>query len=452
MAGYTCYSDKFLGCGSYHDNRKKAEGCCSVAEKMFGEKREPVRVDNRAAVDARPIYPAAEVRKAEWREKLREDKRKHYSTEDYAAAKGEDDGSTDMSTGDTSAAAMAEAAGEIKFDMGDGAATATADPQDPMALMAKALLPHIADPVGQRVADRLLPKIADIAEGAGSTGRVEEVLAKAEAAIANLDKRRKIEVKALDGETRDVDGDTHPLFEDLLKVVGAGNSAFLSGPAGSGKTTAAKQVAEALGMDYYIQGVALEKHEATGFVDAGGTYQPSQVYRWAKSDKPALLLIDEVDGWHPGALVAMNPILDNRIGIFPEGQFDIHPDSVVIATANTWGLGADAEYCGRNRLDAASLDRFGSRFAWGYDEDLERKVVEAKCGTDAANKVMPISLKIRKAVAEHGVKILWGPRQSINLGRNVAAGMSVKKALTFSALAACTDVQRKKVMAAIKDK
>ena len=45
---------------------------------------------------------------------------------------------------------------------------------------------------------------------------------------------------------------------------------------------------------------------------------------------------------------------------------------MVIATANTWGNGADRQYCGSNQLDAATLDRFaGGRLEADYDPDYE---------------------------------------------------------------------------------
>ncbi len=43
---------------------------------------------------------------------------------------------------------------------------------------------------------------------------------------------------------------------------------------------------------------------------------------------------------------------------------------VIIAAANTWGMGATSEYVGRMRLDGATLDRFVPLY-WGYDESLE---------------------------------------------------------------------------------
>jgi hypothetical protein len=39
---------------------------------------------------------------------------------------------------------------------------------------------------------------------------------------------------------------------------------------------------------------------------------------------------------------------------FPDGTIDRHPDCIVIASANTWGFGGDANYVARYKADAAS--------------------------------------------------------------------------------------------------
>ena len=68
----------------------------------------------------------------------------------------------------------------------------------------------------------------------------------------------------------------HPLLDTLLRAVSAkdahGNrlNAWIAGPAGSGKTHAAGQVATALGLQFGFHGAMTMPHELVGFVDAGG--------------------------------------------------------------------------------------------------------------------------------------------------------------------------------------
>lgn len=298
--------------------------------------------------------------------------------------------------------------------------------------------------------------IRDLAKGAKEAADdAEETISRTLKKLDDIEKRvaetRKVEIVVThaDGSKTCGSGSQHKDFEKLLRLVAAGENVFMSGPAGSGKTTAAQKVADAMGMKLIIQPVATDKFDAVGFIDAAGTYRPSAVYRWAKSPEPAILLIDEIDAWIPAALVALNPVLDNRIGIFPEGQFDIDPRHRVVATANTWGLGANAEYCGRNRLDAASLDRFGARLEWDYDEGFERKLVYEMVGQPLGKPVADVSAKARKELRKNGVRVVWGPRQTFGLARRIAAGFSLDDAFAVSAMASVPDGKRKAVMGAI---
>ena len=49
-----------------------------------------------------------------------------------------------------------------------------------------------------------------------------------------------------------------------------GNVALV-GPAGSGKTTMAENIAQELGLDFYFTGALMHEYKLTGFIDAHGT-------------------------------------------------------------------------------------------------------------------------------------------------------------------------------------
>ena len=83
-----------------------------------------------------------------------------------------------------------------------------------------------------------------------------------------------------------------------------------------------------------------------------------------------------------------------------------HTDSVFIAACNTFGLGANAKYVGRNRLDAATLNRF-IKLDWGYDPALERIQV----GDDKWTK---ITQAVRDKVDSMGIEIVISPRNGQN--------------------------------------
>lgn len=62
----------------------------------------------------------------------------------------------------------------------------------------------------------------------------------------------------------------HKIFETVLKAVVCGNVAIV-GAAGSGKTTLAEQVAQALNVPFYFCGAIASEYKLTGFIDAHTT-------------------------------------------------------------------------------------------------------------------------------------------------------------------------------------
>ncbi len=61
-------------------------------------------------------------------------------------------------------------------------------------------------------------------------------------------KTRTIELKTPKGDTRKIEGATHPVFDEVVDLAHARDNVFLPGPSGSGKSHLAGQVAEALGL------------------------------------------------------------------------------------------------------------------------------------------------------------------------------------------------------------
>lgn len=163
---------------------------------------------------------------------------------------------------------------------------------------------------------------------------------------------------------------SHVMFPAVLAASQAG-PVMMVGPAGCGKTLLAKQVAEALGRDFYFNGAISSEYKVTGYKDAGGTYHTTP-FRQA-FEHGGVYLFDEVDGSHPQAFLTLNAALANGMMDFPDKTVQMHPDFVCLAAANTYGRGADRKYVGRNALDAASLDRF-TVMTLDYDEDLEMNI------------------------------------------------------------------------------
>jgi ribosome modulation factor len=206
----------------------------------------------------------------------------------------------------------------------------------------------------------------------------------------------------------------HKQFRELFLLVSARLSVMMVGPAGSGKTTACEQVAEALGLSFFVQGATTGTHELLGYKDAHGTYHTT-AFRHA-FEHGGFICMDEIDAGDAGAILVLNAALANGYMTFPDSPHPVkrHADFYVVACANTFGHGADRQYVGRNQLDAATLDRF-ARLAWQYDERLERAIAGNDRWTDRVQK-------LRAAAAAEKVRIVISPRASIYGARAQANG------------------------------
>jgi len=212
-------------------------------------------------------------------------------------------------------------------------------------------------------------------------------------------------------ETKNM-GIQHELFPKLLWLCdqrkphnGARYNVWLPGPASSGKTTAAEKVAEALGLDYYYTGALLDDVDIFGFRSVtSGDYIETSFFK--AFTQGGVFLWDEADGSDPVPSVKLNALLEQKKCAFPHGIFTKHEDFIFIAAANTFGYGADARYVGRNRLDAATLNRF-TKLPWGYDEKLERAIV---CDDAAVDKM----LSYRRAVDTLGYDIVISTRNAMH--------------------------------------
>lgn len=153
---------------------------------------------------------------------------------------------------------------------------------------------------------------------------------------------------------------------------------LMIGPAGCGKTTAAHQLAESLGVQFgsvCLTAGASEtwlfgRQTPNGFVE--GMF--SKIYR-----EGGVFLADEMDAADANLLLSINTALSHDTMLNPMSGEVIqkHPDFTFIGAGNTNGKGANHMYTGRSRLDAATLDRFVIVMT-EYDHDLEQQLCPAE--------------------------------------------------------------------------
>jgi len=205
-----------------------------------------------------------------------------------------------------------------------------------------------------------------------------------------------------------VKGPLHYKTENVIKVSALGHPIMMVGPAGCGKTTICEHVAQALNFPFYITNAIHETHQLTGFIDGHGNYHTTP-FRNA-FEFGGVWVADEIDAWDASALLAANSALANGYTSFPDRNAPVprHPNFRMVATANTFGQGADRVYIGRNELDAASLDRFAV-MEIDYDLNLERKFCAGR--DDWLNYVW----KVRKQVADKKIRHVVSSR-AISMG------------------------------------
>lgn len=193
----------------------------------------------------------------------------------------------------------------------------------------------------------------------------------------------------------------HEKFDEVLKIVNLNIPVYLTGKAGTGKNVICKQVAEALGLDFYFTNAVTQEYKLTGFIDANGNYQETQFYKAFTNG--GLFFLDEMDASIPEVLVILNAAIANRYFDFPIGKVEANPNFRVIAAGNTTGLGADNNYTGRYCLDRASLDRF-AMVNIDYSRKIEDKLSRGK------KDLVAFAHAFRKATDDSGIECLFSYR------------------------------------------
>lgn len=223
-------------------------------------------------------------------------------------------------------------------------------------------LAQVFAPVFQQVASQIEANIREkVATEMADLKRVAE------------EKARCLKIELPDGTKTKVEGVTMDGFDDMVRDLSSGYAVYMYGPAGTGKSHTAKQLADALGLPYYELNQVEFAHEVAGYGDASGKYVGTPLYEAVT--KGGLLFFDEFDRSAQSATTIVNTLLANRRFTFPVvGNVDAHPNFRVVAAGNTTMTGASNEYVAANVIDASSRDRFVFYKTY-YDERIELPVM-----------------------------------------------------------------------------
>lgn len=172
----------------------------------------------------------------------------------------------------------------------------------------------------------------------------------------------------------------HELFGYFLLLVESRINCMLIGPAGTGKSHIAEQVATFLNLPYGEAGMSAGASRG----DLLGRHTISREKPWITSEFTAsysgggVFNFEEIDRADPGVLVTLNNALAGRVlyNSIDGERYPRHENSVAVSTANTFGLGANSTYTSAERLDAATIDRFRmGRLYIPLDEAVEEDIL-----------------------------------------------------------------------------
>lgn len=173
----------------------------------------------------------------------------------------------------------------------------------------------------------------------------------------------------------------HPKMEDVIKTLVLNKRAMLVGPAGTGKTTIASQIAEKMRLPFYKYSCSRD----SSVFDLLGYKQPTSEQYLETSflkcyENGGIFLVDEYDAMSGDMSLFFNGVADaSKFLSVPhrdaKPQAVKHKDFHIVMCGNTWGKGSH-EFTGRDFQDAALMDRFRySRHHIGYHHELEKRLM-----------------------------------------------------------------------------
>lgn len=228
------------------------------------------------------------------------------------------------------------------------------------------------------------------------------------------------------GKVKHIKG-THVRFKDLLYYVSRKKHCYLFGPHGTGKSTAAQQVSEALELPYGYISLTPQTPESrlVGYMNATGGYVRTPFRDCYENG--GIFCIDELDNMSQALATTLNGALENGHTAFPDGLIERHENFTMVGTGNTSGAGANPSYPDRRPFDKAFRDRF-IYLQWGHDTKLERAI--ALSLWKDADPWVDWVLSVRRWAEKNYTKLVPSPRITFRLAEFLGDNRPVKETLS----------------------
>jgi hypothetical protein len=248
-------------------------------------------------------------------------------------------------------------------------------------------------------------------------------------------------------------GISHPMLPRLLALLARREDCYLHGPAGTGKTFAAKQAGEALALRVAIEPMPgiQSPSRIFGFKTASGEFSGTVFADYYTHG--GAFVADEFDRMLPEVASAFNAPLANGWAVINGDVIKRHPDFVFIANGNTDLRGATVDYSAAQSIDYATAARFAF-VPWLADAATTKALTVAtarerglagKAAADLAMSVIKTLANVERVVAQYQLeKVLCGPREAIRITRDIACGASMISALDAYVFKGMSKVDRER--------